>query len=110
MIKRVSLLTRREGLSRGQFTRHWLEVHAPLARPVPGLVRYVQSHIVEEFRRSDIPTSPVQVDGIAELWFESRASMERALASPEMAALHADGALFIGANKTYVVEEKVIIG
>jgi hypothetical protein len=24
--------------------------------------------------------------------------------------LHADGALFIGANKTFVVEEKVIIG
>ena len=48
-------------------------------------------------------------DGIAELWFEDRASMERALASPQMAALHADGALFIGANKTFVVEEKTII-
>jgi len=35
--------------------------------------------------------------------------MEGALASPEMAALHADGALFIGSNKTFVVEEKVII-
>jgi hypothetical protein len=35
--------------------------------------------------------------------------MDRALASPGMAALHADGALFIGGNKTFVVEEKVII-
>ena len=110
MIKRVSLLTRRDGMSHEQFTHHWLAIHAPLARPVPGLKRYVQSHIVEEYRRADIPTSPVQVDGIAELWFEDRASMERALASPEMAALHADGALFIGANKTFVVEEQVIIG
>jgi len=50
------------------------------------------------------------VDGIAELWFADRPSMERALASPAMAALHADGALFIGANKTFVVDEKVIIG
>ena len=49
------------------------------------------------------------MDGIAELWFEDRAAMDRALASPEMAALHADGALFIGGNKTFVVEEKVII-
>ena len=110
MIKRVSLLTRKDDMSREQFTRHWLEIHAPLARPVPGLRRYVQSHILEEFRRADIPTSPVQVDGIAELWFDDRASMERALASPEMAALHADGALFIGSNKTFVVDEKVIIG
>lgn len=109
MIKRVSLLTRKEGMTREQFTRHWLEIHAPLARPVAGLERYVQSHILEEFKRADIPTSPVQIDGIAELWFADRASMERALASPEMAALHADGTLFIGANKTFVVEEKTII-
>ena len=109
MIKLVSLLTRKDGMSREQFTRHWLEIHAPLARPVPGLKRYVQSHILEEFKRADIPTSSVQVDGIAELWFEDRAGMERALASAEMAALHADGALFIGANKTFVVEEKTII-
>ena len=110
MIKRVSLLTRKDGMSREQFTRHWLEIHAPLARPVPGLRRYVQAHILEEFRRPDLPTSSVQVDGIAELWFDDRASMERALASPEMAALHADGVLFIGSNKTFVVDEKVIIG
>jgi uncharacterized protein (TIGR02118 family) len=110
MIKRVSLLTRKDGMTREQFTRHWLEIHAPLARPVPGLRRYVQSHILEEFKRADIPTSAVQVDGIAELWFDDRPSMERALASPQVAALHADGALFIGANKTFVVEEKVIIG
>jgi uncharacterized protein (TIGR02118 family) len=109
MIKRVTLLTRKAGMTRAQFTRHWLEVHAPLAHAVPGLSRYVQSHIVEEYRRPDIPTTPIEVDGIAELWFEDRAAMERALASPEMAALHADGALFIGSNKTYVVEEKVII-
>ena len=110
MIKRISLLTRKAGMTREQFTCHWLEIHAPLARPMPGLTRYVQSHIVEEFRRADIPTAAMQIDGIAELWFEDRASMDRALASPEMAALHADGALFIGANKTFVVEEKVIIG
>jgi len=109
VIKRISLLTRRAGMTREQFARHWVEVHASLAHAVPGLRRYVQSHIVEEFRRPDIPTSAIEIDGIAELWFESRAAMDRALASPEMAALHADGALFIGANKTFVVEEKVII-
>lgn len=109
MIKRVSLLTRRDGMSREQFTRHWLEIHAPLARPVPGLRRYVQSHILEEFRRPDIPTSPVQVDGIAELWFDDQAALEKAAQTPEMRALHADGAKFIGRIKSWVVEEKVVI-
>ena len=91
MIKRVSLLTRKAGMTREQFTRHWLEVHAPLTHAVPGLRRYVQSHIVDEYRRPDIPTTPIEVDDIAELWFEDRAAMDRALAAPEMATLHADG-------------------
>ena len=65
MIKRVTLLTRKAGMTREQFTRHWLDVHAPLAHAVPGLRRYVQSHIIEEYRRPDIPTTPVEVDGIA---------------------------------------------
>jgi len=74
MIKRLTLLTRKAGTTREQFTRHWLEVHAPLTHAVPGLRRYVQSHIVDEYRRSDIPTTPIEVDGIAELWFEDRAA------------------------------------
>jgi uncharacterized protein (TIGR02118 family) len=110
MIKSVSLLTRKDGMSHDQFVKHWLEIHGPLAWAVPGLRRYVQSHIVEERTRPDIPTTDIQVDGIAELWYDDRESMARALASPEAKTLHADGALFIGRIKTFTVEEKVIIG
>ena len=31
MIKSISLLTRKAGLSHEEFVKHWLEVHAPLA-------------------------------------------------------------------------------
>ena len=110
MIKRITLLTRKAGMTREQFTRHWLDVHAPLAHAVPGLRRYVQSHIIEEYKRPVIPTTPVEVDGIAELWFENRATMDRTLASPEMAALHADGALFIGRIQSFITHEHVVIG
>lgn len=109
MIKSISLLTRRPGLSHQDFMRHWIEVHAPLAHAVPGLRRYVQNHIVEEPGRPDIPTTVVAVDGIAELWFDDRAAMDRANASPEAKRLHDDGALFIGGIKTFIVEEKVVI-
>ena len=64
MIKSVGLLTRKEGLSHEEFVRHWLEVHAPLAHAVPGVHRYVQSHIVGERARPDIPTTDVEIDGI----------------------------------------------
>ena len=36
--------------------------------------------------------------------------MEAAARSPEMKALHADGATFIGRIKSYIVEEKAVIG
>jgi uncharacterized protein (TIGR02118 family) len=92
MIKSISLLTRKAGLSHEEFVKHWLEVHAPLAHAVPGLRRYAQSHIVGERTR-----------------YDGRAAMDRADASPEAKALHADGALFIGRIKSFITEEKEII-
>ncbi|HUO64335.1 MAG TPA: EthD domain-containing protein [Terriglobales bacterium] len=109
MIKSVSLLTRKPGMTHEQFMAHWMEIHAPLAHAVPGLRRYVQSHILDEPTRPDIPTTAVDVDGIAELWYDDRAAMTRAHASPEAKALFADGALFIGRIKTFIVDEKVLI-
>ena len=67
MIKSLSLLTRKAGMTHEQFVKHWLEVHGPLARKVPGLRRYVQSHILEERTRPDIPSTDVEIDGVAEL-------------------------------------------
>ena len=109
MIKSIGLLTRREGLTHEDFVKHWLEVHAPLAHAVPGVRRYVQSHILEERTRPDIPTTEVEIDGVAELWYDDRAAMAHANASPEAKRLHADGAFFIGRIKSFIVEEKVII-
>ena len=76
---------------------------------MPGLRRYVQSHIVGERTRPDIPAIDVEVDGVAETWYDDLAAMERANASPEANALHADGALFIGRIKSFITDEKVII-
>ena len=84
MIKLLALLTRKEGLSHEQFVKHWYEIHAPLAHAVPGIRRYVQSHITGTRSRPDIPDTAVEVDGIAELWYDDAASYERAAASPEM--------------------------
>ncbi|MBC8240404.1 MAG: EthD family reductase [Alphaproteobacteria bacterium] len=109
MIKRLSLLTRKPELTHNEFVRHWLEVHGPLALGVPGIRRYVQSHIQGETVRADIPAPEMEIDGIAELWYDSVEAMERSSATPEAQALYADGALIIGEIKSFVIEEKVII-
>jgi uncharacterized protein (TIGR02118 family) len=109
MIKVVGLLSRKEGTTHERFVRHWFDVHAPLAHAVPGIRRYVQSHITGTRTRPDVAETDVEIDGIAELWYDDLASFERAAKTPEMKALTDDGALFIGQIKTYVVEERQII-
>jgi uncharacterized protein (TIGR02118 family) len=109
MIKMVGLLTRKPHLTHEQFVKHWMEIHAPLAHAVPGIRRYVQTHIIGTRSRPDIPDTDIEIDGIAELWYDDMESFERAAASPEMKRLTDDGALFIGRIKSYVTAEKQII-
>jgi len=109
LIKSISLLTRRPEISHEEFVRHWVDIHAPLAHAVPRLRRYVQSHILAERTRPDIPTLAVDIDGIAELWYDSVDDLRFAMASPEAKILHDDGATFIGKIKTFTIEERVIV-
>jgi uncharacterized protein (TIGR02118 family) len=110
MIKSLSLLVRKDGMTHEQFMRHWVEVHGPLARKVPGLRRYVQSHIQDRRSRPDIPDIGVPIDGIAETWYDDAEAMARAVATPEMKALQADGALFIGRIQSFITHEHVVVG
>jgi uncharacterized protein (TIGR02118 family) len=109
VIKLLSLLTRKPDLTHEQFVDHWLNIHGPLALAVPGIRRYVQSHITGTRSRPDIPDTDVEVDGIAELWYDDMDSFARAAATPEMKRLTDDGALFIGQIRTFVIDEKQII-
>jgi uncharacterized protein (TIGR02118 family) len=79
-VARISFVRRAPGLTREEFARHWMEVHAPLARRHhPGICRYVQNVVVETLT----PGAP-EVDGIAELGFATLDDFrERMYDSPE---------------------------
>ncbi len=111
MIKAIGLLQRKEGMTHEQFMQHWTEVHAPMAHKLKRVRRYVLNFIVGEPTRPDIPMLSEfgQIDGIAEVWYESRETYEAHKASPEGKEWHADGAKFIGRTKSFLIEEKVII-
>ncbi|MBH1963947.1 EthD family reductase [Ottowia thiooxydans] len=110
MIKSLSLLVRKSDITHEQFVDHWVNVHAPLARSVPGLRRYVLTHILAERTRPDMPSIEGEIDGIAELWYDDLESMKRANESPEAKRLHADGATFISKIKMFTTREDIIIG
>lgn len=109
MIKSLSLLTRKSTLSREEFHRIWVREHAPLVHAVPQVRRYVLSFILDEPTRADVPMQPMSVDAVAELWYDDIAALEAAAASPQMRAVRANGALHLGAIKTFITEELAII-
>jgi uncharacterized protein (TIGR02118 family) len=109
MIKSLSLLTRKSTLSKEAFRRTWLGEHAPMVRAVPQVRRYVLSFILDEPVRPDVPTQAMDVDAIAELWYDDMAALKAAAATPQMQAVLANGALHLGTIKTFITEEVAIV-
>jgi len=110
LIKSVSFLSRRPGISPEEFQHHWREVHAPMWRNVPGVRGYILNIPVESHARSDVAQlSMGEFDGIAQVWFDDLAARAAAAASPEGKRWHGDGATIIGAIRTFVTQEQVVI-
>jgi len=102
-IYRCGLFNRRSGLTHEQFRNHWINVHGPLAKHLPGLGTYRQNHILE--RIHEAADSPVQaIDGISQLSFSSVAHMVTSDASPEYAACKEDIPKFQGGITILVIE------
>jgi uncharacterized protein (TIGR02118 family) len=71
--------------------RHWAEVHGPLFAQVPGVERYVQSHVVGPLPGlGGTPGDPPHFDGYSCAWFTDREAFEAGLRSPEWAAVGED--------------------
>ncbi|MFB6221824.1 MAG: EthD family reductase [Halolamina sp.] len=73
LYKHSAFLVRKEGMSHEAFLDHWTNEHVPIAREIPGVVRYARV----------VPTEPeaAEFDGIAELYFEDLGALRAALGS-----------------------------
>ncbi len=74
MVKLISLVYRKRGITDEHFYSYWRETHGPLvARVIPFAIRYVQNHPVEW------PGLTYEADGIVELWFETEEHVRKYL-------------------------------
>ncbi len=65
MVKLISLVYRKKGLSDSEFYGYWREKHGPLvASLIPFARRYVQNHPIEWTGLT------YDADGIVEMWFD----------------------------------------
>jgi uncharacterized protein (TIGR02118 family) len=118
MIKRVTLMTRKPGMTREAFADYWTRIHGPLLASHSAVKRFT-INVTQEFVRFSVrnedPSDPLRStivtqtpDGIVELWFEDRASMEAMYASDFARKLVADAEHFVGAIATFIVDEREI--
>jgi uncharacterized protein (TIGR02118 family) len=99
-VKAIILLARREGDTREDFRRWWLEEHAPLARRLPGLRKLVFNLVNGE----------AGYDGITELWFDSQADFDAAYASEIGQQVAADSLAHVAGRVRLVVDEHPQLG
>jgi len=106
MLKFMVVVYRRPDMTPEDFRRHFEQVHGPLAKQLPGLRKYVQNYVSDDPERE----SPGW-DAIVELYFNDRAAMELAWASPQGAASDADLPAFADMTRTTwsVVEEVTVL-
>jgi uncharacterized protein (TIGR02118 family) len=106
VLKLILLFRRAPEKTDDEFVSYWRHVHVPLVKQIPGIVRYTIS---------PLPQSPdgrvAPFHGMAELYFESRETLDVALASPETAATGRDARNFLerGSITRLIVDEETII-
>jgi uncharacterized protein (TIGR02118 family) len=122
MIKLIYCLRRLPGLSADQFTSYWAGIHAALVRrhaPTLGIVRYVQSRTIAPEANAMLKSQRGLLepyDGVAEIYFDSLAALERGNLSLEAQAaqreLTADEDRFLDRKRSslFIAEEQVVIG
>jgi uncharacterized protein (TIGR02118 family) len=99
MLKIVTLMKRRAGLSVEDFQNHLRNTYGPLAAKGPGLRRYVQSCALPQ----GYGKGELLFDAIGEMWFDSAQAYEKYLGSAELIAARADEATFLDATRTVVM-------
>jgi uncharacterized protein (TIGR02118 family) len=100
------LLTRKENLTREEFNRHWLDVHAEIAKEYPHVLFYAQLHLVDEGSTDE---HDYGIDGIAEFVFDSRANFPKIWETEVGKRGLEDASTFLAASRSYFVDSHVIV-
>jgi uncharacterized protein (TIGR02118 family) len=82
MIKVMTFVRRRPGLTREEFLAYWLNHHAPLVMSVEGFWRHVRKYRQNHALDAEQVFGAAGFDGCAELWFDDVEGLRQAIADP----------------------------
>ena len=105
VVKIIMKVYAKEGMSKDEFVNYWLTKHAPLAKRLFGdiLKKYVISIVMSA--EGEEPG----YQGIAELWFENMAVVQKMMASRAFKQVMAESANFSRKGTWLMLEEHTII-
>jgi len=104
MIKRISFIRRKAGMTREEFAAHWMGPHAAIVRQLPGLLG-LRFGVVQQWMPAEAAW-----DGVGEIWFDSIAVAEQAFKTePYISQLIEDRKKFVGEAQSCFVEETTVL-
>lgn len=106
MVKIVIFFKRTPGMSVEAFQSHWRTTHADIIVRLPGIRRYIQSHVLASAYRKGEPA----FDAIAESYFDDTQAMKALAKLPEYAAVLADEPNFIdAASMSSIITDEYVV-
>ena len=108
MVKVLTFIKRKAGMPVDEFQQYWRARHPDAVTKLPGIRRYVQSHVLPTAYAKGEPVH----DGIAEVWANDTDALRAMTKSPFHPALIADEERFIDRSKMgfIVTDEHVVEG
>ena len=106
MIKAITCIKRKPGISVEDFQDYWRGKHAEVVKGLPHIRRYIQSHaLLGGYRKGELPW-----DGIAEIWVDSVDTMRAWAGGDAYGAVQRDEENFIDRGKMALIltQEHVI--
>ena len=105
VVKIMMKVYAKEGMSKDEFVHYWLTKHAPLAKQKfsDRLKKYVISIVMSA--EGEEPG----YQGIAELWFDNMADVQKMMSSPAFEQVMADSAKFTRKGTWVMLEEHTIV-
>lgn len=106
MVKVVIFFKRKQGMLVEDFQNYWRTTHADIIVRLPGIRRYIQSHVLASAYSKGEPV----YDGIAESYFDDTQALKTLANTPEYAAVLADEPNFIdGPSMGSLITDEYVI-
>ena len=102
MFKAMIVLTRREDMTHAEFAQWWVHEHHSMAAALPKIRKAVFNEVADGFDEAGI-------DGVAELWFDTREDFDAAYATEIGKATAQDSLDHVSGRVRLIVSENIVV-